>query len=253
MQWDARLYEAKHAFVWQGGTDLIELLEPRSGEHILDLGCGTGRLTAEIAARGANVVGLDNSPTMIAQAEHQFPGLRFEVADARDLKFADEFDAVFSNAALHWINEAEAVVECISRCLAPRGRLVAEMGGKGNLQQLLAGVRQALEEMSLPAVDCLNPWYFPSIAEYASLLEKHGLSVTFATLFDRPTPLEDGEAGMRNWFKMFGDSLLGSAPEQRRQEFMDRIEHALRPKLFRDCAWFADYRRLRIVARKERP
>lgn len=251
MRWDPQLYEARHSFVWQRGAELLDLLAPRSGERILDLGCGTGRLTAEIAARGAQVTGLDSSPGMIAKARSQFPGLRFEIADARRLPYHETFDAVFSNAALHWIKEPEAVVEGVARSLVPKGRLVAELGGKGNIQQLIEGVRQALSEMNLPGSDSLNPWFFPSISEYARLLESHGLSVTLAILFDRPTPLEEGEAGMRNWFKMFGEPFLDCVPPERREELIERIERALRPKLFGDSGWCVDYRRLRIAAVKE--
>ncbi len=251
MGWNALLYDDKHSFAWKRGADLIELLAPKEGERILDLGCGTGRLTAEIAARGASVLGLDNSPAMIARARSRFPKLRFEVADARDLDCSQEFDAVFSNAALHWMSESERVVQGIAGSLSPGGRFVAEFGGKGNLRQLLAGVREALEAMGIPVDPRLNPWYFPSVAEYAALIEKHGLAVTLASLFDRPTPLEDYEDGMRNWFKMFGVPFLDRVPSNRREELLERIERALRPGLYRDGAWFVDYRRLRIVAIKE--
>jgi trans-aconitate methyltransferase len=253
MRWDACLYESKHTFVWQRGAELVDMLDPRSGERILDLGCGTGRLTAEIAMRGAQVTGIDSSPEMIAQARGQFPGLRFEVADARRLHYHETFDAVFSNAALHWITEPEAVVKGVARSLVPDGRLVTEFGGKGNVQNLLEGVRQALNQMGIPGGDRLNPWYFPSVAEYAGLLEKHGLAVSLAMLFDRPTPLEDGEAGMRNWFKMFGAPILARVPSERQDELLARIERALRPALFREGNWVVDYRRLRFVGKKEMP
>ena len=132
-KWDAKLYDAKHGFVWEKAKAVAELLAAKPGEHILDIGCGTGALTADIAAAGAEVLGVDRSAEMIAEAREKFPSLRFAVCDARTLPFANEFDAVFSNAALHWIPEAQQAVEGVVRALRPGGRLVAEFGGKGNV------------------------------------------------------------------------------------------------------------------------
>jgi trans-aconitate methyltransferase len=132
-EWNANLYDAKHAFVWKYGADLVPLLAPQSGERILDIGCGTGHLTAQIAESGARVVGVDRSPEMATAARKAYPKLQFEVADARDLPFRDEFDAVFSNAMLHWIREPELVVRSVRNALRPGGRFVAEFGGKGNI------------------------------------------------------------------------------------------------------------------------
>jgi trans-aconitate methyltransferase len=246
--WDARLYDDKHSFVWKHGAALVELLGPGPGEAILDLGCGTGHLTARIAAAGADVLGVDSSPEMIAEARRSYPGLRFEVGDARALAAVDRFDAVFSNAVLHWIPDAEAVVRGVARALTPGGRFVAEFGGRGNVRAIAAAMRRAAEERGGEAPDA--PWYFPGVAEYAGLLECAGLEVTFAVLFDRPTPLE-GEAGMRHWVEMFGGHFLGRVPPARRDEFLRRVEELVRPVLYRDGGWFADYRRLRVVARRE--
>ncbi len=252
MDWDPNLYDAKHAFVWQLGAGLIDLLAPRAGERILDLGCGTGHLSAEIAARGATVVGFDNSLEMIARARAQFPRLRFEVANARNFQVTEPFDAVFSNAALHWIPEAEEVISCVARALKPGGRFVAEFGGKGNVSQILTGARRALQEMGVTLDGEVNPWYFPGVVEYGTLLERHGLTVEFATLFDRPTPLEDGENGLRNWMRMFGAVILKRLPTDRQEELMARMEHLLRPSLWREGHWTVDYTRLRVLARKEK-
>lgn len=246
--WNAGLYDSKHSFVWERGADLIELLKPAAGERILDLGCGTGHLTAKIAESGAHLIGIDSSPEMIREAWENYPDIEFRIADARDFSFEDRFDAAFSNAALHWIKEAERVVQCVANALKPGGRFVAELGGKGNVREMLNAFRGALEKMGCKRY--LNPWYFPSVAEYSSLLEHHGLEVTFAVLFDRPTPLEDSGNGMRNWIEMFAGEFLAAAPEGKREEFIQEVESQLRPKLFRDGSWIADYRRLRVVARK---
>jgi trans-aconitate methyltransferase len=245
--WDADLYDRKHAFVWQHGGALVELLAPRPGERILDLGCGTGHLTAQIGAAAAAVIGLDLAPAMIEQARGTYPQLRFEIGDARDFTFAEPFDAVFSNAALHWIREPERVIACVARALKPGGRFVAEFGGKGNVKAIAAALTQAAREAGLASWE--PPWYFPAVGEYASLLERNSLEVTMAMLFDRPTPLE-GEDGMRQWVRMFAGDLLAAVPDGRRDELLQQVERQLRPVLYRDGKWHADYRRLRVVARR---
>lgn len=249
-QWDAKLYDRNHSFVSELATDLIEILAPQAGDCILDLGCGTGDLTNKIANQGVEVVGIDYAATMVEQARNKYPHLHFEVLDAKNLDYKEEFDAVFSNAALHWITEPEKVVLGIRQALKPGGRFVAEFGGKGNIKAITRALYQALENASFPINDTQNPWYFPSIAEYGSLLEKHGLNLIFATLFDRPTRLEDGE-GMQNWLKMFANSFLNAFSVEQQANIISDIENQLYPVLYQNGAWFADYRRIRIVAVKE--
>ena len=249
--WDASLYDARHSFVWKYGEALIELLTPQKGERILDLGCGTGHLSQQISLSGADVIGLDRSPAMIEQARKSYPHLRFVVADAADFEFPEPFDAVFSNAALHWMTRADEVASCIARALKPGGRLVAEFGGKGNIKALQSAIRKALGALSLPDGEQPNLWYFPSIGEYASLVEEHHLAVTFASLFDRPTALEDGENGLRQWLDMFASELLTRLSSRQQSEFAKAVEDQLRPILYRGGTWFADYRRIRIIAVRE--
>ncbi|HBI45338.1 MAG TPA: SAM-dependent methyltransferase [Planctomycetales bacterium] len=243
--WDAGLYNDKHAFVWQYGASLVGLLAPKAGERILDLGCGTGHLTAQIAQAGATVVGLDHSAEMLEQARSAYPLLQFIQGDARDFTFAEPFDAIFSNAVLHWIQPPEAVIRCVRDALRPGGRFVAEFGGRGNVRRVLAVLRDAAEQMGIAAD--LPQSYFPSLSEYATLLEAAGLEVQSALLFDRPTPLERAD-GLRDWVKMFRRPTLESLPAERREEFLQNVEEAARPQLFRDGGWVADYRRLRVVA-----
>jgi trans-aconitate methyltransferase len=245
--WNARLYEDKHAFVWQHAQSLVERLAPQAGETILDLGCGNGHLTAQIAAAGAVVVGLDSSAAMIEEARRHYPGLRFEQADARQLDYQNQFDAVFSNAALHWIREAGQVIHGMARALKPGGRLIVELGGRGNVQHILTALQAAARD--LIGREVASPWFFPGIAEYAGMLETARLEVTFAELFDRPTALE-GKDGLRDWIRMFGQDFLRQVPETRHDELFRRVEDQVRPLLWRDGQWFADYRRLRIVAGK---
>ena len=249
--WDAKLYDDKHSFVWEKGKGVVELLAPKPGERILDLGCGTGHLTAEIAAVGALTVGIDQSADMIAQARRQFPDLRFEVCDAREIPFTGEFDAVFSNAALHWIPEAEKVIRGVARALKPSGRFVAEMGGKGNIRRLVEAITAACREVGLDSGAATEAWYYPSIGEYAGLLEKHGLEVRQAALFERPTRLEDGEKGLEAWLRMFRRAILDRLPAAGQDAFLREVERQARPELFQDGVWELDYRRLRIVAWKQ--
>ena len=249
-EWDAKLYDAKHDFVWKYGSDVVSLLDPRAGERILDLGCGTGHLTAQIAESGAHVTGVDRSAEMVAAARLKYPNLKFEISDARNLTFRDEYDAVFSNATLHWIHEPELVLQGVWRALRPGGRFVAELGGKGNIRLMQDAFDVALGELGLAKAGEVQPWYYPSVSEYSTLAERNRLEVRFITLFDRPTGLADGAAGMRNWILMFAADYLAKAGEARREEFLGRVEEMLRPKLFHDGQWWADYRRLRLVAYK---
>lgn len=247
--WNADLYDAKHSFVWKMAGGILDLLNAQAGERILDVGCGTGHLTAQIAKTGALVTGIDRSPEMIRQAQDHYRNLQFRVMDAREITFPGSFDAVFSNAALHWITEPECVVAGIARCLHPGARFVAEFGGKGNTAQFLAAVSRAWSRLEFAGV-APHPWYYPSVTEYAGLLEHHGFKVIYATVFDRPTPLEDGERGLRNWMEMFLGAFVVTLSSSEREHFKAAIEHEARPFLFRDSQWIMDYRRLRIVARR---
>ncbi|HET7105403.1 MAG TPA: methyltransferase domain-containing protein [Candidatus Acidoferrum sp.] len=248
-KWDAGLYDDKHSFVWKLAAGVLELLNAQSGERILDLGCGTGHLAAKIAETGAHVVGIDRSPEMIRQAKEKYPALRFEVMDAREIRLDGSFDAVFSNATLHWIKEPELAIAGIRNALRPGGRFIAEFGGKGNTGELMKAIERGWAKLQSvnPAP---NPWYYPSIPEYTGLLERHGFEVTDAVLFDRPTPLDDGIRGLRNWLEMFGGSFVEGLPAAARENLLSEIERELRPKLFHDDQWVMDYRRLRVVAKR---
>lgn len=248
-RWDSALYDSKHGFVSHFGEDMIALLAPQAGERILDLGCGTGHLAHKIASYGAAVIGLDHSPAMIAQAQQNYPELTFVTGSGEDFAFDEKFDAVFSNAALHWMKKADAVAGCIAQALRPGGRFVAELGGKTNIQTIYAALLAALEAAGQQPPAAM-PWYFPSIGEYASLLETHGLSVTYAALFPRPTPLE-GEDGMRNWLRMFADHILRDLPQAAQETIIADVERRLRPTLCTNGQWNADYVRLRITATRQ--
>jgi trans-aconitate methyltransferase len=243
--WNPNLYDSSHSFVWKYGASVVELLAPKPGEKILDLGCGTGHLTAEIAAVGANVTGFDASVEMIEQARKAYPELRFEVADACTFSCGTDYDAVFSNAVLHWVKSPELVVAQIRAALRPGGRFVAEFGGRGNTYKMASALLK--QAAAFGHADYALPWYYPSIAEYAGILESHNLEVTYAGLIDRPTPLE-GDDGLRKWYSMFCGSLLDRLTAEQKTACLDALEFDLRPELYRNGVWQADYRRLRVVA-----
>ncbi|MBE7380686.1 MAG: methyltransferase domain-containing protein [Leptolyngbya sp. SIO1E4] len=246
--WQTDLYQDKHSFVWQLGQGVLELLNPQPGEQILDLGCGTGQLTQAISNRGATVIGLDADPTMIAEAQQNFPALSFSVADAREFTLLEPVDAIFSNATFHWVTDQEAVTRRLWAALKPGGRLAVEFGGKGNMAAVLAEIATARDTLGYGAAP-ESRWYFPAIGEYTSLLECHGFEVQFAHLFDRPTPLV-GAAGLTNWLKMFaGQFWADLAPEQQQQLWRETERHA-QAQLYQQGQWWADYRRIRVLATK---
>jgi trans-aconitate methyltransferase len=260
--WDAELYDGRHAFVWKSGAGLLEWLAPQPHETVLDLGCGTGHLSAQIATRAARVVGFDSSSAMVEAARRAYPAstqpnLSFAEADATSfslssLGLSEPVDAVFSNATLHWVRPPQSALECISQSLRRGGRLVAEFGGHGNVEQVLSALEAGLrsmgvsEESSRPRV---RANYFPRLGEYASLCEERGLQVLRAELFDRPTPLE-GPYGLREWVRMFRSEALLLVPQDRLEDFWSGVEERARPNLHGPNGWHADYRRLRLFVVK---
>ena len=246
--WNTELYEARHSFVWQMGQGILELLEPKPGERILDLGCGTGQLTNSIASSGATALGLDASPDMIGQARQNFLRIRFVLADAANMQFENEFDAIFSNAALHWMLDAVAVAQAMAKALKPGGRLVAEFGGHGNIATVMGALDAVLPRYQGGRA-LVAKTYFPGIPDYSALLSGAGFEVRFAQLFDRPTPL-DGESGMEDWIRQFAWYNFEPLASSDRRVALAEVVALLKPILYRDGRWFADYRRLRIIAVK---
>jgi len=242
--WDAQRYQTAHSYVFRHGEGLVEMLAPQPGERIVDLGCGSGQLTARIAETGAQVIGLDRSPEMIAQAQANFPALDFRVADAAAFTVDPPVEAVFSNAALHWVKDARAAIACVWQALKPGGRFVLEMGGHGNTGRLLDVVREVAGPVE-------SPWYFPTVGEYAALLEAQGFEIRFATLFDRPTEV-DGENGLEDWLVMFGGALFAGFSEPRAQELRRAVADRMRDTNYHEGHWTLDYRRLRVQAEKLR-
>jgi len=249
-EWNPDDYDGSHDFVFEYGADVLDLLDPAPGERVLDLGCGTGHLTADIASAvepDGHVVGVDRSAEMVEQAREAYPDGHFVRADAREFVASEPFDAVFSNAALHWIPEQDAVTERVADLLRPGGRYVAELGGSGNVGRIVDAV---VEAAARRGDEVESPWYFPTVGEHATLLEGHGFEVTYARLFDRPTDLEGGADGLREWLGMFGDSLLEPLGPEKRDAVVSDAEERLREQLYdaETETWTADYRRVRFVA-----
>lgn len=248
--WKPELYDSKLDFVSEYGKSVVALLAPRENETILDLGCGTGDLTFEIAQFGAKVVGMDLSSSMIEKARLKYPELAFYVGNAEDFAMEESFDAVFSNAALHWMKNPEKVIQCVWNVLNPAGRFVAEFGGKGNVETIIKAIENVLlEEYGMDGKK-VNPWYYPSIGEYSTLLEQQGFRVTYAVHFDRPTPLKDGIKGLNHWLNSFGDDYFHPYSEREKEEIFQKIREKIKRSLFHDGSWYADYKRIRVVAIK---
>lgn len=247
--WNTGSYDTDMSFVSQFGESLIQLLQPKPGEQIIDWGCGTGDLAAAIAASGAIVTGIDASAEMIQAARDKHPHLRFILADGQSYVAEQPVDAVFSNAALHWLTDAKGAAASITASLRIGGRFVAEFGGLGNIASIVTELPNAFA-----AIDCSDklqlPWYFPSIGQYATLLENLGLTVDLAHCFDRPTPLEGGEQGFQRWLNTFANGILSVLTPSERENVLSYMEQTLKPKLFLDERWVMDYRRIRVVAFK---
>ncbi len=245
--WNPSHYDRAGAFVPKLAADLVGLLAPKPGEHVLDLGCGTGDLTAEIAGGGASVLGFDASPEMLSEARRKHPSLSFNQGDGQELGFEREFDAVFSNATLHWMPRADAVAAGVARALRPGGRFVAEFGGARCVQTVRHAVRDELLARGIAGHGSPD-WYFPTVPQYCRVLEQAGLFVHSALWFERPTRLE-GSAGLGNWLELFCLPLLRALGE-RRSEVVSGVERRCAGALFRDGSWWLDYTRLRVVATK---
>ena len=241
--WESERYARNARFVADLGEPLVALLAPQPGERILDLGCGDGALTEKLAATGASIVGVDAGPDMIEAARRR--GLDARVADGRALAFDHEFDAAFSNAALHWMNDPDAVIQGVARALKPGGRFIGEMGGHGNIAAICVALVTVLGRRGIDGLAAL-PWYYPSPAEYRERLEHGGFAVDYIELIPRSTPLP---TGMAAWLETFGETLLRLVPADDRIAARNEVVETLRPFLCDTAGrWTADYVRLRFTA-----
>ena len=241
--WTSDAYRRNAAYVPALGAAVFELLNPQSGERILDVGCGEGSLTERIVAAGATVVGIDASEEMAAAAKAR--GLDARVMNAERLTFDREFDAVFSNAALHWVRDHDAMLSGVHRALKTGGRFVAEFGGHGNIAAIQVAIRSVLARRGW---ETNIHRYYATEAEYTARLTSHGFAVRQIALIPRPTPLP---TGMRGWLETFERATLDRIPQHQRESFLEEVEGLLRPEVCDiDGHWTAHYVRLRFAAVK---
>ncbi|URN92695.1 MAG: class I SAM-dependent methyltransferase [Candidatus Pristimantibacillus lignocellulolyticus] len=249
--WKSDLYDKRLSFISEYGKGVVEILNPQEGENILDLGCGTGDLASIIANYGVNVIGMDYSKEMIEKAREKYPHINFEIENGEDFTVKQSFDAVFSNAALHWMKNPEKVLACVWDALSDRGRFVAEFGGYGNVVTIIKSINEVFTEEYGKDATKYNPWYFPTIGEYSTLLEKQGFRVTYAIHFDRPTKLEDGENGLTDWLTSFADNYFADFEEEEKNIIFAKVANKARAELFQNGSWYADYKRIRVMAVKQ--
>jgi trans-aconitate methyltransferase len=243
--WNPERYQHHAAFVAELGQPVVDLLAPRAGERVLDLGCGDGRLTEALVRAGCTVVAVDSSAEQVAAARAR--SLDARVMDAQQLAFVDEFDAVFSNAALHWMKQPGRVVRGVWRALRPGGRFAGEFGASGNVATVSAAVAEALTRRGLRFAD-FDPWYYPTATEYRQALEGAGFRVDAIETFARPTTLPGDIVG---WLETFARAFMAPLPVPERPVFCREVADALAPALRKDDGtWFVDYVRLRFHATK---
>lgn len=244
--WQAERYATNARFVADLGAPVLNLLAPRPGERILDLGCGDGALTLKLAEAGANVLGVDSAEELLAAARKL--GLEVRAMDGHALDFAGEFDAVFSNAALHWMLDPDAVIAGVHRALKPGGRFVGEFGGHGNVAACVVALMAVLNARGYDGPS-RRLWFFPSAEAYAARLRRHGFHIDSIELIPRPTPLP---TGMRGWLDTFGENFFAVLPEADREAAVDEVLALLAPALCDEAGnWTADYVRLRFAAHRD--
>jgi len=245
--WNAAGYAANAHFVPALGQPVLDLLQPKAGERILDLGCGDGILTEKLVALGARVVGIDSAPDMIDAARRR--GIDARIMDAMSMTFENEFDAVFSNAALHWIkDDPDAPIAGAFRALVPGGRFVGELGGHGCVSAITVALMATLERRGVSHAASLIPWYFPTVDEYEVRLRRAGFKPQSVQLIPRPTPLP---TGMRGWLETFANPFCATFAQKERNDFLDEVTTRLKPVLCDSGGrWTADYMRLRFKAIK---
>ena len=242
--WNSETYDKNARFVSDLGASVLQLLAPKRGERILDLGCGDGVLTKRIADLGCEVIGVDSSEAMIKATRAL--GLEAIVTSAYDLDFVSSFDAVFSNAALHWLKDPDRVIGRVTKALRPKGRFVAEMGGHGCIETIH---HVLIDELSRRGHHGLaaSPWYFPTVEEYAARLVAVGFEVPYIELIPRPTALPGDISG---WLSTFCQSFFSVLPEGDRRDYLAAVRTRIEPQLCdAEGRWTADYVRLRFEAR----
>ena len=245
MEWNSTLYDKKHDFVAEYGKGLLEFVPKNDEQAILDLGCGTGILTFQLADLCNKIVGVDSSQSMIDKAKEQFGNIEFKVCDALDLPFENEFDVVFSNAVFHWINDHDTLLKNIYKVLKPQGLLICEFGANGNIARIETAFEKACNSLGYDYEPKFN---FPTVEDFGKLLESNGFVIDRIYDYNRPTVLKDNEQGLVNWVKQFFVSELAVMPEHIQAMVFEKVKDLTRDVLWNGAEWVADYRRLRAIA-----
>lgn len=248
INWEAKEYASNFSFVPQYGKSVIELITVPSGSRVLDLGCGNGTLTQQLADAGFDVRGMDASPELVKLARATYPDLSFVEGDATDFRLQDKVDVIFSNAVFHWIDREKqpSLIRCMADALVESGELVCEFGGYGNNARIHYALQQ---EFARNGLSYRMPFYFPTVGEYTPLLEQEGFQVRFATLFDRMTELK-GEDGLADWIRMFVKTPFTGMDSALKDTIIRNAVQSLEQTLHHEGKWYADYVRLRIRAVK---
>lgn len=248
MKWNSKLYDEKHNYVAEYGKKLIDLVNFNKDQVILDLGCGTGVLSNELARKGAKVLGVDLSSDMIKKAKESYPKISFGILNACELNFDSKFDTVFSNAVFHWIPDQRRLLKSINKALKKNGKLICEFGSEGNIKVIEDAFKHTVEKLD---IEYKTPFFFPSKEDYTELLISEGFEVEYILEYSRPTKLNEEEKGLRNWISQFFSSYLVDMREEEKENIFVEVEDLCRNKLWIDNSWVADYRRLQVVAIKK--
>ena len=243
-KWNADKYKKHADFVSNLAFPVIELLNPKENEKILDLGCGDGTLAVEIEKFNAQVIAVDLSESMVAKTQER--GIPAYVMSATELTFKNKFDAVFSNAVLHWIKDADTSIKKIYRSLKPKGRFIAEFGGYGNIKFLTDAMQKVFNQHKEFGT-FNNPWNFPKDSDYKQLLEDNGFNIEYIELIPRPTKIDD----ISNWLDIFANGIISHLTQEQQSVFKQEVREILKPKIYSERdGWVADYIRLRLKAYK---
>ncbi|ONI44761.1 hypothetical protein AN641_06040 [Candidatus Epulonipiscioides gigas] len=247
MKWNSKLYDSNQHFVSQYGESLLEFLPDNTEQSILDLGCGTGDLTAQIFEQYPNTIGIDSSLEMIERAQSKYPKIKFLNISAYEMDFFDKFDVVFSNAVFHWILDQNKLHYNIYNSLHKNGILICEFGANKNIDKIFNAYNKSIKKYNQK----INiSFYFPEIINHKKLLEQHGFKIKEIYDFDRPTVLPNGRLGLREWVLQFFSSDINKYNSIIKEDILQNMETILRNELFKQENWVADYRRIRVIAKK---
>ena len=243
--WSADKYNKHAGFVSNLAFPVVELLDPQENEKILDLGCGDGTLAVEIEKYKSKVTAVDLSENMVEKTKEK--GIDASVMSAAELIYENEFDAVFSNAVLHWVKEADVTVKKIARSLKSEGRFIAEFGGYGNIKYLTDAMEEVFHKHK-EFGSFNNPWSFPKEDEYKQLLQENGFKVEYIELIPRPTNIDD----ISNWLDIFANGIVSHLTQEQQRQFKTEVREILKPQIYtEENGWVADYVRLRLKAHKQ--